>query len=437
MMWKKIAVSLLLALLAIFALFQFQRAQFEQQIAQTLRQQSIQFKQVGLGFFPTPRVQIKQFTYPLDSVRSFSGEILQADFALLPLLMGKGKIEQIQLTNAQFADWSVINVQLKPTALYLSDLPALREYGLTGKRDTDNAKWQYRLELSARDSQNRLLGFTGHIQLNKGQIAVDRAELSFPLSVLFVTERANKRFRWNIENATFTQFNAAWYQFSSGKNHINGQDWGKLAGQLRLNNGQNEFLLQLENKQQLQLNWQNKPSWISLRSNSFPIEKLTSAVDFPKLFAGDATLNLLLWQNPAQQLQGKLNLSIASGELIGLNFAYLASNYLPLNFDEQSLSQANTAFQNLQTNWLLDKGKITMQSLSLSSKQIVLTGVGEANLNNQQCDFKISLSVAKPQFAQLKLPVHFWGSCAAPQYQIEVDSELRHQLKQLIKQKFK
>lgn len=437
-MLKKIVLGLILALTAIVALLQYQRAQLEQRVADFLHRQSIPFEQLKTQLFPSPSLILRQVSIPLSlhddiQARSISAKFLQVDFAWLPLLIGKGKIEQLQLSHGQFGNWENLNFSLKPTALYVADLPELQAYWQEGIRDNDNQKWQYRFSFSAQDPQQKQVNMNAHIQLNPNrQIAVEQGEIK-----LRTDGEMTLRTHWQFKQAKINQFGNNWFQFTSQNNLVNKQNWGKLVGQLKLSPRQNEFLLQLDNKQQLQLNWHTNLSKISVRSQSFPIEKVFGAVGLPELFKGDAIMDLSLWQRTEKPWQGKFNLNIFNGELIGLNFAAIVRNYFPINYDESSLANANTRFEQLQMDWQRLDNQLQLKKLALHRSDIALSGSGVADLINRQCDFKLFITHTKVNEQALKLPVHLWGNCAALQYKVDFNRDLRNQLKDLIKRKWK
>lgn len=134
-MWKKIGIGLavLTAGLIVFVYVQLGIAQKD--ISQLLNRHDIQLDELNIGVFPPAlKLQRLKFTHPDVFVQVKSVEVV---FNPLFLAVGKLGIEDIILTDGAIyqeretkstPDYQVINLSLKPTALYTEDLPELFDF---------------------------------------------------------------------------------------------------------------------------------------------------------------------------------------------------------------------------------------------------------------------------------------------------------------------
>ena len=91
---KKIAISLLIVLFAIFAFFYIQLNQLKNSIADHLAQYDIQVNDFSLSLLPQPTVNLSGLKY-----HQLSAENIDAKFALFPLFSGNPILEEFQITH--------------------------------------------------------------------------------------------------------------------------------------------------------------------------------------------------------------------------------------------------------------------------------------------------------------------------------------------------
>lgn len=91
---KKIAISLLIVLFAIFTFFYIQLNQLKNNIADHLAQYDIQAHDFSLSLLPQPTVNLLGLKY-----HQLSAENIDAKFALFPLFSGNPILEEVQITH--------------------------------------------------------------------------------------------------------------------------------------------------------------------------------------------------------------------------------------------------------------------------------------------------------------------------------------------------
>ena len=96
---KKIAISLLIVLFAIFAFFYIQLNQLKNSIADRLAQYDIQVHDFSLSLLPQPMVNLSGLTY-----HQLSAENIEAKFALFPLFSGNPILEEVQITHFKLSE---------------------------------------------------------------------------------------------------------------------------------------------------------------------------------------------------------------------------------------------------------------------------------------------------------------------------------------------
>ena len=96
---KKIAISLLIVLFAIFAFFYIQLNQLKNSIADHLAQYDIQVNDFSLSLLPQPTVNLSGLKY-----HQLSAENIDAKFALFPLFSGNPILEEFQITHFKLSE---------------------------------------------------------------------------------------------------------------------------------------------------------------------------------------------------------------------------------------------------------------------------------------------------------------------------------------------
>ena len=96
---KKIAISLLIVLFAIFTFFYIQLNQLKSSIVEHLVQYNIQVNDFSVNLLPQPTVNLSEVKY-----HQLSAENLEAKFALFPLFSGNPILEEVQLTHFKLSE---------------------------------------------------------------------------------------------------------------------------------------------------------------------------------------------------------------------------------------------------------------------------------------------------------------------------------------------
>ena len=104
---KKIAISLLIVLFAIFAFFYIQLNQLKSSIVEHLVQYNIQVNDFSVNLLPQPTVNLSEVKY-----HQLSAENLEAKFALFPLFSGNPILEEVQITHFKLSEQALNYVNI-------------------------------------------------------------------------------------------------------------------------------------------------------------------------------------------------------------------------------------------------------------------------------------------------------------------------------------
>ncbi|MDG6894182.1 hypothetical protein [Volucribacter amazonae] len=187
--------------------------------------------------------------------------------------------------------------------------------------------------------------------------------------------------------------------------------------------------------QQGNIDFYRQQKGYALVGENVDIYAFWATLDIRSILTGKGKLTGFLQFENARLPIGELSFEIYQGKINGINLFNLMAQYFPINYDEQQLArqQINTDFDIGRAYLVWDQQKLWVKDLAIQTSALQLTGLGEVGLLNGQCDFQAHLTLNQPKYSTLRLPIHFFGDCHSPQYKIEMDKELRNNLKQMLK----
>lgn len=400
-MKKKIAIGILIILMAIFAIGYYAVQFAQQQLSETFKQHHITFQQSELTLFPQPYVALHQvrWTDNKNLILEAQQINLQLDFqSLLNLSNGvkKLQIEQAKIWHSgqAEADFKNINAQiegrlwLEKSAVNLADFSANIQF------------------------DKPILFNTNHIKLSVAEGKI------YPL--------ASQQYQ-----ADFVQVQLNGELLPQVKNNI---QWNAHQQQIRTeihqqNATTSHLVVQIKSKPRTQVQFQ---------ARQLIVQQWQNILNLPHFLTGiaDGKGNFSMQENKIEQ--GAVQLSVSNGELDGLNLLQMIERYLPIKLSHSTSTQKNkTAFEYLNSDIEWNAQQINLRDLHLQNATIVVRGKGTSDLQNLQCDFQLSVGLTHPNFQQLNLPVQIFDRCYAPKYKVGFDKNLRQGLKELLKSKFR
>ncbi|MGC6360046.1 hypothetical protein ACNO7O_08485 [Bisgaard Taxon 45] len=403
-MLKKIAISFCAVIVAIFALVFWQIDRFHSELTHSLNEKQVTFSEHHIHFFPQPEILLSNVKWQDKHARSVSvaNMSLQSDF--WSLLAPQKRIKQVRFEqmNIEYSG------QQKPDLV-----------GVNGQIEGDflidaNQIHLANVLLTLRFAQPLLFNTQQlDIALNKGLIKYSSSDWQMILDDIQV----------NGERFVFWQLDATkqpmMWSITSEMHYADSQP------QLRFN-------LQLFNK----VNAEQRLTFVGENIALTPWQKM---LNLPHLFSGQADIagELLLTDNKTEK--GQLEIKIPAGQFNGLNLLALVTKYLPIHYDETRFAskEINTTFQHLQSSLAWDSTRLNLAKLTFQIDQVGVTGQGVINLNTMNCDVTLNVGLTVPQYQHFSLPIRFFDSCYSPQYKVEFKQHLRHQLKNLIKEKLR
>ncbi|SNV42245.1 AsmA-like C-terminal region-containing protein [Pasteurella dagmatis] len=409
-MWKKliVAFSVMIVLVCIVGYVQLQRVNDE--LTQRLKQQNIIFQTLDFDLYPNTQLTLSNANWDNPQkdakVRSIFAEKLHLELDFWSLFQPQNAVRKLSFENAKL--WS--NEKKEP-------------------------------EFSKINGE-----ITGDFFLDTQRFSFANAEVNirFDKPILLNT----KQIKLSIAKGEILRIAHLQYQFQWDYVRLNGEDFPFLKAQLNMNsprvlelNGQIDYLNQ-RSSSTFTLNAQSdsiSAKKIHIQGENIIAEQWLKVLDLPLLISGTTALvgDLMVYENQAKN--GEFNISVQQGELKGLNLLTLVKKYLPINIDEQPLKEKNTdtSFDSMTANVKWDKNNAWLNQLVLKTKYITVTGNGSADLATMQCDITLNLGLSQLEYDYFQLPIRFFDNCHSPQYKVEFNKNFRHQLKTILKEKFR
>lgn len=395
---KKIAISLLIVLVAIFAFFYIQLQQAKTQLTEQLAQHNIQVKSLEFNLIPQPYFSIEQLNYHGISLKQIEGKL-----AFLPLIIGEPKLEQLSINQVKLSRNSLNSAKI---TLVFSDF--------------------FLKKLLAKS-----IPFNG-----QNRIAIELEKPIYGKNTTF-------DFSFNKANIDLRQDQESLIQIDNAK--LNDQTLGYIEVHADFFKTQKALIAYIKPACStdclavLKFNNLGEKNAVKFSGKNFPMERLLTLLSFPNTMTGTTDFNIQLAFSNAELIQGKFDFNARDGELLGLNLLDLATQYFPINYNDELLQgkSMNTAYQSFVSSLSLENNLFTVNKISLKTPALLGEGNGAIDLHTMQCDINLNLSAANEKYQNLKLPIRFFGSCYSPQYKLEINKNFRKQLKDLIKEKLK
>lgn len=397
---KKIAIGILIVLVAIFVFLAIQLNYLSNSLTEQLAKRQIKVQKSALQFFPAPAIHLEKLQYEKLSIAS-----LDANLAFWPLFTGKALLESLSLKQTKSSDDAVnsADIQAKFENLNLSHL-------LSGN-----------------------LPFRGPSQIN--------IELAHPIY------GNQKQFALNFAKGNIASQGQGRYLLQFVDTSLNQQPLGYIESYIDLQapiktltayirpDCDSNCLATFKIAHQPNINQSN----FNFFGNNFPTAHLAKLLGIPNTLTGNADFDIQLQFNQSALTRGLLEMDISNGEILGFNLLDLAAQYLPVNYNSELLNgkNLNTHFDHFTSTAMIENGNLRIANYQLNSQILLASGEGKVDLKNAQCDFQLNLSLNNPKYRQLVLPIHFFDSCYSPQYKIQITKDFRNKIKDIIKEKIK
>lgn len=401
---KKIAIGLVVFIVAIFASISLALHFIKREITQGLAQQQIHYQQLEVNLLPSPYVSLHKVTWTDNQNRKVEAENVDLQLNFQFLFNGNKGFSQFSFTQAKL--W------------------------LSGEQNADfnNVNGQVEGYVTWQQSAVSLKDFSLNLTLDK--------------PILFNT----KQLTLSIQQGQIQQQTPHQYVMDLQQVQLNGESFEQVKSQIQWQSKQSsDVVLQVINPAQpqsnlnIQIQPQKQGKQIWLQGEHLRAEQWTGILNVPTLLTGAVNLNgtLHLVQNKVQQ--GSVDLAITQGELQGVNFLQMIQQYVPVNFDAEQIhtQSANTPFDQLSGQLEWDIHQFRLNKLQFKNTLIRVDGTGEGNLQTSQCNIQINVGLNNPNFQSLTLPIQFFDNCYAPRYKVSFNSDLRKGLKELLKSKFR
>ncbi len=395
---KKIAISLLFVPIAIFAFLYVQLQQAKTQLSEQFKQRDVEIKSLDLSLIPQPTLSIEQLNYHRISLKR-----IKAQLALLPLIYGEAKLQQLTIEQAALGENTLNSAKI---AMHFSDL-------------------------SVKNLLSKNILFSGS---NVVSVKLEKPIYGLAQKFDLAFNKASIKLRPNSES--LIQFDGA---------TLNQQPLGYIEIHAALSKPQKAAVAYIKPActtdclAVLKFNAFAEESAVNFSGKNFPLAQLLTLLNFPNTITGTADFNIRLAFEKANLTKSKFDFNARDGELLGINLLQLASQYFPINYNDELLEgkRANTPYQQVEASFSLDKSLLNIDKFNLKTTALLGAGRGAIDLHTMQCDVNLSLSATNPKYKDLKLPIRFFDSCYSPQYKLEITKDFRKQLKNLIKEKLK
>ncbi|VTM24746.1 putative assembly protein [Stutzerimonas stutzeri] len=392
---KKIALSLSIVVVAIFAFFYVQLQQAKSLLLEQLAQHDISVKSLKVGLIPQPHFSIEQLNYHTFSLTQTKGKV-----AFLPLFAGDVKLEELTIAQAKLT-----------------------------QNATNSAQIMMRF---ANISLNKL--FTKEILFSGANL------ISVELAKPIYGKTTKYTFTFNKASLALHQDRESLLQIDGAKLNEQALDYIEIHADFskpqKVLIGYIKPICTTNCLAVLKFNGIAQQSTVNFSGKNFPTERLLTLLNLPKALTGTTDFNIRLAFNNSELIQGTFDFNARDGEILGMNLLDLATQYWPINYrDDLSKRRMSTAFERLDSQLSLDNNLLRVNKFNLITPELLGRGNGLINLHTMQCDAILNLSSTDEKYKDFTLPIRFFDSCYSPQYKIEFNKFFRKQLKDLLKEK--
>ncbi|WP_040975847.1 AsmA-like C-terminal region-containing protein [Necropsobacter massiliensis] len=444
-MWKKIALSFMVVVIAILSVMYVQKDRLERQLTASLHKHDIQFEKLDFQFFLSPKLTLEGVDLTLEQGRRFT--FAQIDIALNPLysLIGDVRFSSIALHQGQISkpDLHDVNIVIKPTALCLEDLPNVMNFLATEQIEPSALwsadKWRYAVQFSAKDS------FNNHVELQTevffSGLETEFSQLKLTLNLHDPLYSDKKQFDFSLDQAIFSSHTDGHHILILKDLSSNNETFRYIN--IDLNNQADALTGYLVNAEMANIRFQldshphaePRLTHLAITGKGVAVNKWFNLLKLPAVISGKGDVQADIFFDRWQMTSGQATFALTDGEFNGLNILNIIAQHLPINYDAEALQNANSQFERLQSDLRWDKEIMLIDHLRLKNRNIRLFGRGMVALNDMRCDISLNIGLTDEKYKDFTLPLRFFDSCYSPQYKIEMTRDIRHQIKELLRQK--
>ncbi|WP_439241882.1 hypothetical protein [Lonepinella sp. BR2474] len=440
-MLKKISAVLFLTIFAFFTLLYVQKGKIEQKFTALLAENAVQSRQVEFHFFPPVAVELKDVRYVFGENQQLLARSLRAELSLWHLLQGEMNLQAFQLEQGQLfyhqlasPDLTALDVQLHPEApLSLQDLSIWLKSVQENQLRLPNVK----IHLSAKTAQQDHITLNSKFSVASNQIHFSDLDSQLNLQnkrlfnqdkLVFHAEQGELIFQPQQDELILIQPTFNQIKWDKIQTDIDRQVDLTIRFNAERQADQASLLLVLD-KQQDQYVW-------SANGKNLGLENWLTAFNIPELTIGRANVDMRLISDEWLPKQGDFYIEVVDGKVKGVNILTLISQYVPVNFDENSQNM-DTSFDFALAKFHWQPSFLQVEKAKIQHRYFVLNTQGRVEFSQNRCDFNAAIHSPDPRYQSLALPVHFFGNCQSPEYKVDIQRNFRDQLKNFIKEKLK
>lgn len=407
-----------------------QKSRLVDQLSTQLIKNQIQLANVHSQILPTPQLVLNQVQFNHKEQSIFFDKIV-IKLSLFSLFKAKVQLTEIEFYNGHYPQENIhsLNLTLKPTALYLNDIYMLTQ--AFGKSRTFGLPKIGKVELIATgETTHNQFHFQGNLALN------DRLYLS------------KFQGRWRFKYPVYDNMDGLEFMLQQGEVILGKSSYYFDLTELMINQAYlpkskiqlNVFPtffmgnVDLAYQGRMSFHFTNSNSQLQFLAQDIELEQWFRLLKLPVIAIGKAKVNGQFSFNQQQIEKGEMDLQVFDGKVKNVNLLAIVAQRLPINFDVENLQDIDSPFEQLTARLHWNPNKMEWENILLHDKYFQLSGRGSQS--NQQCDFRVNLSLREEKYQNFHLPLHFFGNCNSPQYRIESAAGLKQQLKELLKQRF-
>ncbi|WP_116632420.1 hypothetical protein [Pasteurella langaaensis] len=447
-MMKKIGMGLSLIALAFFAFGVVQKGKIEENLTALLANSGVSVRHASINWLPSPNISLDSVQYESQQNQVINAEQIRVNLPWLDLLRGKVSLQDIVIVNGEFLAngepiFQKMNGELKLDSLSFDTtakwLSAYQKGNPLELAEPPHIVLSLRAENAEQDQFT--LNVNGILRDKAMALSPSELRVEFHQKRLFNTDKlVLKIAKGNIDFAPEHSFSASLENIQVNDS----LDLSSLSAQFNQTKfwqGQIEIASAGNGQLNIQFNEnsQRENNEILLTGKNLNTKEWLNAFNIPALILGNADLNAHLWAKNYVPVKGEVQAEIENGTISGLNLLALISQYLPVNYDEETIksSLASTTFDKVVMDFTWMPESLLVHQADIFHPYFIAHNDGEIELKAGHCDFQTLLALNNPRYKNLKLPIHFFGDCQSPQYQVKFDRTFRDQLKNFLKEKLK
>lgn len=278
----------------------------------------------------------------------------------------------------------------------------------------------------------------GNIELKNINIEIDN--IKFDTDEMSISAEKNQViFYFNnrpyhifVGKLKLTQLDSQNYLINAQQSKVNQSSIFDIQGDL--NKSQLTFYIQNnEYNAKGKLTIQQSENTIDINGSNIIANLIQGILNIPILIDGKSDFNVHIQKSNRGDYEGIFTIITKNGVINNLNLLDIIGQYLPINWNENKSSKKYaTPFDLIESQITFNNNKINMLKNRIIAKDIIASGKGEMKLDTMQCNFILNLQSRDERYKNLIIPMHFYGDCRYPQYNVKFD-DFRTQLKDMIK----